>query len=325
MRRPQSASRFAAVIASLFVVSLVAAPVDAARAPAGQSAVPVYAAANDCTPWRSEYLPPSTIRVLRTKRDLVPRDVVGTVQEVDFLDYVATTMAAEWPEHYPLETLKAGAIATKQFGWYYILHPRGGSVEREEGGKACYDVVDTTVDQYYYPERHGPGKPAGPGPKIMAALSETWAVTLRKYSQASQTSRFFLTGYRSGTTSVCGADANGFKLYHRSTRACGLDGLKYREILRRYLNPNLEIVSPGRHDIVETRHGDAAAMVQNDDGQQVAHVWAPGGSAAGSRAGVRRQRGARGLPVGRYGPRREGRPRVAHPDGCPDRSHQGGP
>ena len=28
-------------------------------------------------------------------------------------------MAAEWPERYPIETLKAGAIATKQFAWYF--------------------------------------------------------------------------------------------------------------------------------------------------------------------------------------------------------------
>ena len=59
-------------------------------------------------------------------------------------------------------------------------------------------------------------------------------------------------GRRAGTTDVCGADANGFKLYHRSTKACGLDGLRYREILRRYLSPNLEIVTTGRHDVVGT-------------------------------------------------------------------------
>ena len=108
---------------------------------------------------------------------------MGTVQEVDFHDYVATTMAAEWPEHYPLETLKAGAVATKQFAWYYVIHPRGGTV-KVDGERVCYDVVDTTVDQYYYPERHGVGKPAGPGPKILAALDETWDVSVRKFHQA---------------------------------------------------------------------------------------------------------------------------------------------
>jgi hypothetical protein len=304
MRRPQSAFGLAAVIASLSVACLFAVPAAAARLPvsSGGSAVMTAgarvtgggrvtanvraAASRACTDWTSELAPPSTIRVLRTKRDQVPKDVAGTVQEVDFRDYVAVTMAAEWPEHYPLETLKAGAVATKQFAWYYVIHPRGGTV-KVDGQEVCYDVVDSTVDQYYYPEVHGIGKPGGPGPKIMAALDETWKVSLRKFHQVSQSSTFFLTGYRAGTTDRCGADRNGFKLYHRSTRACGLDGLKYRQILRLYLNPNLEIVTPGRHDIIRSRNGDAAAMVQSDDGQQVAHVWAPGDTAAGSRAGVR--------------------------------------
>ena len=31
--------------------------------------------------------------------------------------------------------------------------------------------------------------------------------------------------------------------FHRSTKQCGKDGLKFREILRRYLSPRLEIVA----------------------------------------------------------------------------------
>ncbi len=293
MRRPQSAFGLAAVMASLLVASLSAAPVEAAREATGQAgaAAPaaVRVAASQCTPWTSETVPPASIRVLRTRRDLVDKDVVNTVQEVPFRDYVAVTMAVEWPEHYPLETIKAGAVVTKQFAWYYVIHPRGRTVKLEDGSKACYDVVDSTVDQYYYPEKYGIGKAAGPGPKIMAALDATWGISLRKFSPMLQSSRFFLTGYRAGSTSTCGADANGYKLFHHSARACGKDGLKFREILRRYLNPYLEIVTPGRHDIVGSRSGDAAAMARNDEGLEVAHVWAPVESASGSssRAGVR--------------------------------------
>jgi hypothetical protein len=289
MRRPQSASGLAAVFASLLVVSLVATPMIAAKGPGGRERAHSVRRAAACTPWTSEYVPPPTIRVLRSQRDLVAPEVVGTVQEVDFRQYVATTMAVEWPESYPLETLKAGAVATRQFAWYYVINPRGGSVDLPDGTSACYDVVDTTIDQYYYPEKHGPGLPDGPGRKIMSAIADTWDVTLRKFSPGPATSRFFLTGYRAGTTDVCGADANGFKLYHRSTRACGLDGLRYREILRRYLSPNLEIATTGRHDVVGSRQGDPAAMVQGPDGQYVAHVWPSGDSAAGagSRAGLR--------------------------------------
>jgi hypothetical protein len=275
MRRPQSAFGLAAVISSLLVVTLFSAPADAARAPAVVDPAQTYDAAGRCTAWSSQHAPPKTIRVLRSKRDQTPDDVAGTVQEVDFFDYVATTMAVEWPEHYPAQTLRAGAVATKQFAWYYVLNWRGGT-KKVDGEKVCYDVSDTTIDQYYYPEKFGVGKPNGPGPKITNALKATWDVSLRKYKTSTQSSRFFLTGYRAGSTSKCGADANGFKLYHRSTRACGEDGLTWREILRLYLKPNLEIVIPGGHDILSTKHGDAAATVRNDSAQWVVHTWPPG-------------------------------------------------
>ncbi|MEA2026636.1 MAG: SpoIID/LytB domain-containing protein, partial [Chloroflexota bacterium] len=257
MRRPQSAFGLVAVMSSLLVVTLFAAPASAAFAPLEPEAAPVFSAKSaSCTKWGSSFVPPKTIRVLRTKRDKTPWKVAGTVQVVDFYEYVATVMAAEWPERYPLETLKAGAVATKQFAWYYILNPRG-QTKWVDGEKVCYDVVDTTVDQAYYPD-------------------VTWDVSLRKFKRTTQSSRFFLTGYRAGSSgAACGEDATGFKLFHNSTRKCGYDGLKYREILRLYLKPNLEIVEPGRNDTIGSKHGDASAM-EKDAGQFHSHVWTPG-------------------------------------------------
>ena len=83
-------------------------------------------------------------RPAQRARPGAPRRSWARSQEVDFRDYVAITMAVEWPEHYPLETLKAGAIATKQFAWYYVIHPRGRRRSScRTASKACYDVVDT--------------------------------------------------------------------------------------------------------------------------------------------------------------------------------------
>jgi hypothetical protein len=119
-------------------------------------------------------------------------------------------------------------------------------------------------------------------------MDATWDQSLRKYRYATGNSRFFLPGYRAGSSSAeCGEDATGFKLFHNSTRKCGYDGLKYEEILRTYLNPRLEIVTPGRNDIIGTRHGDASAM-QRESGRRIARVWTPGKTAPepGSGAGV---------------------------------------
>ena len=112
---------------------------------------------------------------------------------------------------------------------------------------------------------------------------------MRKYKPRTKSSRFFLTGYRAGTSNTCGADATGFKLFHRSTKACGEDGLKWREILRLYLKPYLEIVEPGRHHLIGTRHGDSTAMVRNDASQWVAHAWPKGRDrrGAGAPAGIK--------------------------------------
>ena len=283
MRRPQSAFGLAAVMSSLLVASLMPASVSAASVPAEAEAQHVFDAASSCTRWNSERTPPPTIRVLRTKRTETPWSVAGTVQEVDFREYAGVVMAIEWPEHYPLETLKAGAIATKQFAWYYVVNPRGKTKRMKDGSRVCYDVVDSTIDQAYYPEKYSPGA------KINKALDATWEVTVRKFNATKQSSHFFLTGYRAGSSTVCGADATGYKLFHHSTRACGQDGLKFREILRLYLKPRLEIVTSGRHDIIGSSQGDAAAMVKNDSNQLVANVWTPGSAPPepGSFAGIK--------------------------------------
>jgi hypothetical protein len=209
--------------------------------------------------------------------------------KVDFYEYVATVMAAEWPERYPIETLKAGAIATKQFAWYYILNPRG-LTKWVDGKKVCYDVEDSTTDQWYKPETFGPGTDKWPeaNSKIRRAMDATWDVSLRKVNWKTNVSKLFLTGYRAGSTSAaCGADATGWKLFHNSTRKCGEDGLTYSEILRKYLGPNLEIVTPGLQDVIGSKHGDAR-LADAGGSSLTPRVWTPGRTPPepGSRVGV---------------------------------------
>jgi hypothetical protein len=179
------------------------------------------ATGSSCTGWTSQVDPPRTIRVLRTR--------TGKVQKVDFRRYVAEVMASgEWPDYLHQTTLEAGAVATKQYAWYYAL--KGHHRHYYRSGGRCYDVRDDTQDQLFRPEG------AKPTAKQRRAIDATWGLSLRKEG------RFFLTGYRAGVTSECAADANGWKLYALSVEACAREGWSRQRIQRAYLSPNLAFV-----------------------------------------------------------------------------------
>ena len=160
-----------------------------------------HALAGTCgTNWHSRTQAPQTIRVYRTR--------TGDVETVSFRQYISIVMASgEFPTWLPPAVLEVGAVAVKQYAWYYALQGHHRSGYRTSGG-ACYDVRDDTMDQLYRPER------ANPKANQLAAIDETWGLTLRKHG------RFFLTGYRAGTTHRCARDADGWRIYTRSAQDC---------------------------------------------------------------------------------------------------------
>jgi hypothetical protein len=179
------------------------------------------AGASSCTGWTSHVVPPRTIRVLRTG--------IGRVQRVPFRRYVAEVMASgEWPSRLHMVTLEAGAVATKQYAWYYAMRGHHRPHYRHNG--RCYDVRDDTADQLFRPER------ARPSGRQTRAIDATWGLSLRKFG------RFFLTGYRAGGVSSCASDANGWKLYAQSVEACARQGWSRERIQRTYLGPRLSFV-----------------------------------------------------------------------------------
>ena len=235
-----------------------------------------------CTGWRSTVFPPRSIRVLQTRgpdagkvyRD--PLDPTGmTPLEIPFRDYVGTAIAAEWPSYYPLEVLKVGAIAVKQFAWYYTIVYRGGV----DADGICFDVRDDTIDQWYDPATRFPAA------SQLKAIAATWSIHLRKTENTTGRGRFILTGYRSGTNVPCGSDSDMWRMYQRSAYNCGVAGMNMEQVLRAYLDPRLEIVTPGRHDIVgsapgtlSSEVGDVSAAVDGPGGSVVPHLWQPGRS-----------------------------------------------
>lgn len=219
---------------------------------------------DECTGWESTFEPPTSIRVLRTRG---PDE--GHVETVDFRTYVGWVISAEWPARYPLEALKAGAVAVKQYGWYYTIVYRGGV----DSAGNCYDVMDNTNDQYYDPDRDPP-RP-GPSPRHLNAIAATWNVSLRKFRPKTGESRFFLTGYRSGTNGYrCGEERDGYRLFQKGVYYCAFDqDYSYEQILRIYLDPHLEFVDPGRHDVIGDHLGDATVLTPVPDGQLAARLY----------------------------------------------------
>jgi hypothetical protein len=183
----------------------------------------VAQAASVCTGWTSTRVPPSKIRVLRTSGTSS-----GYVQTADFKKYVQIVMAAEWPPNWPAAALKSGAIAVKQYGWYYTMHWRGGTAHG-----ACYDVVDNTNDQVYQPESRTPSAAA------LAAIEATWKESVTKNGS------FLMTGYRSGTSYIrCGVDADGWHLFQHSSVDCANQGMTADQILHVYFDPGMATWTP---------------------------------------------------------------------------------
>ena len=205
-------SAIRAILGAVVALSVMAVPQAVNPAPA--------AAGSTCTGWTSTVNPPRTIRVLNQR--------LGQVDTVDFRKYVKKVMASgEWPSRLKMATLEAGALATKQYAWYYTL--KGNHRSHYVYNGRCYDVRDDTTDQLY---RHW----AQPDERQKQAVDKTWGLSLRKNGN------FFLTGYRAGSTGTCAADANGWKLYAKSVEACARLGWSYKRILNKYLNPNLKFV-----------------------------------------------------------------------------------
>lgn len=65
---------------------------------------------------------PSVIRVaIRPLNN--PRGPILWVQTVGFQNYCEDVLPNEWMPSWDAETLRAGAVAVKMFGWYHTLHP----------------------------------------------------------------------------------------------------------------------------------------------------------------------------------------------------------
>ena len=210
-RSPRVASLLAAILLCLAALPTTSSPA---------------AAAGACGSYASETAPPPTIRVYRT--------ATGAVDTVDFQTYVKNVLSREWISSWTTESIRAGALAVKNYAWYQVLHWRG----YVNAAGACFDVFDSTRDQHYDPSR--------PTYAAMAnAVDATWGTLAHK------SGRVFATYYNAGAPGeACGANANGWQMFQWGTQSCGLAG----EVRR----PDHGHLLPGRHRIGRSTRGSSS-------------------------------------------------------------------
>jgi hypothetical protein len=193
-------SRPAIVLAGILLATLLA--------PIGS--VAPAAASTECAGYTSETVPPSTIRVYRA--------ATGAVDTVDFRAYVKNVLSREWISSWTTESLRAGALAVKNYAWYYVVHWRG----YVSAAGQCFHVFDTTRDQHYDPSRPTYASMA-------AAVDATWGTL------ATKNGRLFATYYNAGGwNEPCGANANGWQMFQWGSQGCGLIGKSAAEIMAIY-------------------------------------------------------------------------------------------
>ena len=171
---------------------------------------PPATAAAACGGYGSQTTPPPTVRVYRA--------AAGTVETVDFRAYLKNVLSREWISSWTTESLRAGALAVKDYAWYQVLHWRGYVSASGE----CFDLFDTTRDQVYDPSRpvYAP---------MAAAVDATWTtLALRNGS-------IVPTYYNAGSPNEpCGANANGWQMFQWGSQRCGLDGMSAAQIMSVY-------------------------------------------------------------------------------------------
>jgi hypothetical protein len=168
---------------------------------------------SSCSGYSSNTIPPGTITV-----DNVG---TGTVQTYDFQYYVENVLPDEWIASWPDESLESGAVAIKEYAWYWTNNWRGGSV-----GSTCYDVqggtygntgTEADCDTNY--QCFIPGSATSVTDE---AVESTWP------SLARRSGAIFETSYVAGSYSC--ANVNGNELYQDGSDTCANDGYNWYSI-----------------------------------------------------------------------------------------------
>lgn len=174
----------------------------------------------------SESVPPSTIRVgIRANNN--PSNPIGSVSVVTFDSisnndtYVKDVLPNEWIDSWPIESLKAGAMAVKMYGWYHVLYPKYPAAGAD---------VDNTINSQVY-------KPASYKPNSNTAVN---AINTRGFRRNYQwiDPYIFETSYYAG--SYDGSATDGEHMTQNGSQYWADQGKTYDWILYYYYNSSVQ-------------------------------------------------------------------------------------
>jgi hypothetical protein len=136
--------------------------------------------------------PPATIRVARRFPANDPNGVIVAVDTVDFRTYCVRVLSHEWapPGAFSDEALRAGALAVKDYAWYWATRP----TKLPDVAAWGADVDDTTNYQVYMDWDYGQ--------RYWDAVDSTWGTTMTRDGQ------IFQASYYAGDYSGAATDGN---------------------------------------------------------------------------------------------------------------------
>ncbi|HMK92626.1 MAG TPA: SpoIID/LytB domain-containing protein, partial [Thermoleophilia bacterium] len=160
--------------------------------------------------------PPATIRVARRFPANDPSGVIVRVDTVDFRTYCVRVLSHEWapPSAFSDAALRAGALAVKDYAWYWATH----QTKLPDVAAWGADVDDTTNYQVYMDWDYGA--------RYQAAVDDTWGAALTRGGQVFQAS------YYAGVFS--GAATDGAHMTQWGSEYWARQGGTYASILAYY-------------------------------------------------------------------------------------------
>lgn len=153
---------------------------------------------------------------------------ITEVIEMDFDEYVKNVLPNEWPNSWPAESLKAGAVAVKTFAWWRmtLTNPRPQGV----------DVVDNTCDQRFI---RNSAKPT-----TNAAVDDTWPYRMSRGGLIKNV-HYLDTDERCTNTPNLRPCMGQWGTYYKAQ-----DGWSWQQILHHYYDPtDISLTNPIPKDI----------------------------------------------------------------------------